>query len=410
MLAFLRDLASKTIDKCTFPKDVTYFGEARRHDMLLPSGDEKYYSFWVRDASMMAESGLIPDELLRSYVEIIATCGQNGADELVLEHGLVVPPYAIADHINYDGKPVYFPGTYASGEDQGDGSFGFFPPFCDNYYFILMVGQYIAQSGDSAILDAVYGDLTLKARLERAFEGYNIDHQSQLCVSDGERYTVDWGFVDTVKKSGKLLMASLLRYNAARVLEGLFEADGKRGSYKKIAEKIKKSILAEFYDGQSGWLYSATGICRQHDVWATAYAVYSGVVGDAKTLKAISDAYDDKTAAADGYVRHILTNENFSESSAWESSITKLDTYQNGAFWATPTGWYAYAMHEYDGRLDILSDFIAHTKKHADIGAPFEWINADTTDYSGLNYGTSGALPYAAMRRIVRVENEFLIL
>ena len=41
---------------------------------------------------------------------------------------------------------------------------------------------------------------------------------------------------------------------------------------------------------------------------------------------------------------------------------------------------------------------------------PFEWINADTTDYSGLNYGTSGALPYAAMRRIVRVKNEFLIL
>ena len=138
LLGKLQKIAVKIIDDCTFSKMTKYFGEEKTLKILLPSGDEKYFSFWVRDCAMMAESKLIPDELLKQYIEITANCGQNGEDTIYLENGLFVPPYAVADHINYDGKPVYFPGTYSSDMNQGDGSFGFFPPFCDNFYFILM--------------------------------------------------------------------------------------------------------------------------------------------------------------------------------------------------------------------------------------------------------------------------------
>jgi len=398
----LKDFAIKTIEDCTFLKKVSYINCQNEDYVLLPSGDEKYLSFWVRDCAMMAESGLISDEMLEKYIRIIANHGQNGEEIVFLENGLSVPPYAIADHINYDGSAVYFPGTYSSGNNQGDGTYGVYPPFCDNYYYVIMVNQYIKQSGNKCILNDKCGNLTIGESVEYAFEGYNIDVESDLCMSDSEKYTVDWGFVDSVKKSGKLLMASLLRYNAALALAETFNHDSEKNKYySEKAKKIKESIISEFYDDKTGWLYSATGIGKQHDVWATAYAVFSGVINEKKTLDALYDAYVNKTAVVDGYVRHILTNGDFSDDSAWEVSCAVYNTYQNGGYWATPTGWYAYALYLLNKNTDILDDFIKHTQKYENCGAPFEWINADTTDYSGLNYGTSGVLPYIGMMKIV---------
>ena len=401
----LKLLAEETIRNCTFSKDVDFLGTKTKFNVLLPSGDEKYGSFWVRDAAMMAQSGLVSDDDLKRYVEIFATHAQNGAEARRLENRLEIPPYAIADHINYDGCAIFFPGVWGEGNNQGDGSLGFFPPFCDNYYFIMMVKAYTDQSRDVEILRAKYREISLLDRLELAFDGYNIDPDSGLCVSDPAAYTVDWGFVDTIKKTGKLLMASLLRYNAAIALRELFEQLGECGKkkYGDEARRIRESILKTFFDEESGWFYSATGIGHQHDVWGTAYAVYSGITRDERTLNALYEGYKNRTAVVNGYVRQILSDCDFSESSAWESTATKLNEYQNGAYWATPTGWYAYALYLYTAQTEILSDFLEHTKKYADRGAPFEWMDADTELVSGLKYGTSGVLPYIGAKRILEL-------
>ena len=402
IIDLLKQIAIKTIDDCTFYKKVNYFNKENNEAVLLPSGDEKYISFWIRDCAMMAESKLIDNFLLKKYIKIIATHGQNGKETICLENGLSIPPYSIADHINYNGESVYFPGTYSSGKNQGNGGFGFYPPFCDNYYYIMMVGAYIEQSGDIEILNEICNELTIEESLEYAFMGYNIDEKSDLCISDAETYTVDWGFVDAIKKSGKLLMASLLRYNAARKMQMMFEdKPDKCKFYNEKAEKIRKNILLEFYDDNTGWLYSATGIGKQYDVWATAYAVFSKIIKEEKTLESLYNAYMNKTAVVDGYVRHILTNDDFSTDSAWECTKVPYNTYQNGAYWATPTGWYAYALYCYNRKTDILEDFIKHTYNYEKDGAPFEWINKDTSEYSGLNYGTSGVLPYIGAIKIL---------
>ena len=199
-------------------------------------------------------------------------------------------------------------------------------------------------------------------------------------------------------------MASLLRHNAAVVMERISEINHDREKskyYKDASLKIKNAVFETFYDDETGWLYSATGVGHQHDVWATAYAVFSGITSNEKTLFALSSAYKNKTAVVDGYVRHILTNEDFSDISAWESTITAHNVYQNGAFWATPTGWYAYALYKYDGSVDILKDFLAHTKKNEERYAPFEWMDESGENVSGLKYGTSGVLPYIAAKRIL---------
>ena len=109
LICELKALAGRTVRDCTFQKNVEFFGKKEKISILLPSGDEKYRSFWVRDAAMMAQSGLVADADLKRYLEIIATHGQNGDKTRHLKNNLCVPPYAIADHINYDGIPVFFP-------------------------------------------------------------------------------------------------------------------------------------------------------------------------------------------------------------------------------------------------------------------------------------------------------------
>lgn len=146
-----------------------------------------------------------------------------------------------------------------------------------------MVGAYVEQSGDWEILKEEYNGLKIEESLEGAFAGYNIEPQSDLCISNIKKHTVDWGFVDSIKKSGKLLMASLLRYNAAKKLQMLFYKKAEKFEYyKSKAEKIKESVLSEFYDNTTGWLYSATGMGKQYDVWATAYAVFLDLIREEK--------------------------------------------------------------------------------------------------------------------------------
>ena len=401
----LRALAVKTLDDCTHIKVLDFEPVPTR--VLLPSGDEKYYAFWVRDTAMMAESHLIPNDDLRRYVVMTARYGQNGDKTRQLRNGLEVPPYAVTDHINYNGKPVFFPGMYRDGEDQGDGLYGSFPPFCDNYYFITMVGDYVAQSGDRAILDEVFSGMTLRDRLRRAMDGYNIDPGTGLCRSEHDRFTVNWGFVDSTAQSGQLLFASLLRMNAARHINVLCPGEG----YGALAERLRAAILAVFYDEATGWFRSSDDTDRQHDVWGTAYAVYLDVfdaVTDAeraqKTARTLADAYTSGKTGVDGYIRHIPIGEDWQPGvTAWARCSVPINWYQNGTFWATPTGWYAYAVSRYDRTLglSILSEFAAHTERYADKGTPFEWMQAGSEVYSGCLYGTSGVLPYVGLCRIL---------
>ena len=90
----LKCLAVETIHNCMFSIDVKYFGIETKANLLLPSGDGKYDSFWVRDAAMMAESGLVPNADLKRFVDIFASYAQNGSETVFLENRLEVPPTA----------------------------------------------------------------------------------------------------------------------------------------------------------------------------------------------------------------------------------------------------------------------------------------------------------------------------
>lgn len=397
-LIFLEDLAKYVIKKSTLKKETCYFGKKEMTDVLIPGGDETYYSFWVRDCAMMVESGLVDNDSVKKYIEIFSTCGQNGKDTLYLENGLIVPPYAVCDHVNYNGKPVFFPGTYDDGANQGTGKWGTYPPFCDNYYYVIMVNQYLKQSNDYQILENVYNGIKLIDRIKYAFIGYNVDKETDLCYSEKGRHTVSWGFTDSVRMNGLVLYGSILRYNAAKCLYEIT----KDSEYSIRAEKIRQNIIDKFYDEESGWFYSSTGDDKQHDVNGTVYAVFSGISNDIKIAKAVTEAYIDGYTTKSGYIRHIATNKDYERGvKCWADCGADYDNYQNGAYWATGTGWYAYTMSLYSKEcaLRLIDEYISHTKLNLDNGSPFEYFNAYKKQAKW--YGTSGVIPFIGYKKMI---------
>lgn len=403
--ARLKAIAVDVIARCTFPTETAY-GHA---DLLLPAGDNGYPAFWIRDCAMMMQSGLVPPAVMRQAIETTARYGQNGPCDLHLKNGLVVPAWTVADHINHNGRPVFYPGTGSDGDDQGNGSCGFYPPLDDNGFFITMVGSYLAVTGDSAILDESFGGVPLIDRLVHAWNAMTVDAETGLCVTGDPYYAVDFGFHDTIRKSGLLLPASLIRRMAAETLARLFTARGdteNAGYYASAVRGLDDAIIKTFYDAETGWFYSATGIGHQHDVWGTAVAAYLGLLsGDAlrKTAKALYDGYRAGTTVCKGSVRQIPTNEDFSDTTMWECAHTKTDYYQNGCFWPTPAGFYAAVLAEYDPAAaeELLLAFIQHTEKHWAEDAPWEWMDPEETLIGMRIYGTSATGPYAAVQMLI---------
>ena len=150
--------------------------------------------------------------------------------------------------------------------------------------------------------------------------------------------------------------------------------------------KLKQQIPAVFSDAR-GMLLASTGKGKQADVWSTSLAVYLGIMeGDQqkKSCQFLRDAYLKVSLAKNGNIRHILTTDDYSDSTAWEFSLAKKNSYQNGAYWGTPTGWICYAIAKVDiaAAKKLAKEYIddlrtGDYRKGAEFGAPWECYNSD---------------------------------
>ena len=108
--------------------------------LIRPGGRDTYPAFWIRDYAMSLETGFVSLEEQRHMVLLTATtqCDQTW---ITKEGTGMIPVGAIADHILVENSlPIYYPGTYDY-ELQGskEYQYGYFPPYCDQFYFIHMV-------------------------------------------------------------------------------------------------------------------------------------------------------------------------------------------------------------------------------------------------------------------------------
>ncbi|HTL16264.1 MAG TPA: hypothetical protein VL793_03455 [Patescibacteria group bacterium] len=378
---------------------------------LITPGKDTYTAFWIRDFSMASDSGLIPAPALGNHLLLICEV-QNGPTEIRLAHGLHLPPWAIPDHINYDGRPSFFPGTYSSGDDQGQGTFGRLPPVDDHYEFIHIAYLYWRLSHDHKILEQPVKGVPILERLHRAFDCPACDPATGLVETTEQDRAVGFGFCDAEVHTGKLLFASLLRYRAAGELAQMDRDSGRRQQVSRflaIQKSIQTALRLEFHDpADSGWLRASTGISRQPDVWGTLFALHLRVlshVDAAMARKAVAIAARSGTIVFDGAVRHVPTNMDFNSTTAWERSVSPLNTYQNGGYWHTASGWLIEALWSADKPLarQVFAAMMLHLRgadfrKEAGSGAPWEvWGPRENVRQNPV-YMASVALPYSILK------------
>jgi hypothetical protein len=347
-----------------------------------------------------------------NHLRLTGRC-QNGPEARHLKKGLIVPPFAIPDHINFDAAPVFYPGTYASGEDQGDGTFGILPPIDDHFEFIHIAHRYYRRTKQPGFLGETVGETTLLERLLKAFAVPTTDPATGLVITFAQDRAVGFGFCDSIYFTGHLLFPSLLRFRAARQLTDLCQAAGRPEPIKGLESertKIAFHLIPTFGEPSriAGWLMAATAIGRQPDVWGTLYALHLGALPATAARHAgqtIADAVAKSTITCEGAVRHVPLDLDASPTSAWEKAGCPHNTYQNGAFWHTPTGWLIEALSKVDptSARQIFQDYIEHLRRgDYRLGtknqAPWECFGRNGHAAQNGVYMTSVAAPWAILQ------------
>jgi hypothetical protein len=411
-ISFLRDITRDVIEASRVKPNSNGGGNCLVTNTcgftLITPGKDTYQAFWPRDFSMALGTGFITTEEIRNHLHLLCRV-QNNDRELRLANDLHVPPWAIPDHVNYDGRPVWFPGAMSSGMDQGSGLFGRMPPLDDNYEFIHIAFVLWQKTHDEKFLRESINGSPVIHRLQRAFAMPKLDNATGLVETTERDRAVGFGFCDAEAHTGKLLFASLLRYRAANELAKLCRALKIDNSEYREAQKLICANVGKIFCDPAigGWLRASTELSKQPDVWGTLYALELGVL-DKKTAnaarKTIVRAWQTGTITFEGGVRHVPTNMDFSPTSAWERSVSPLNTYQNGGYWHTATGWLMDVLGKEDrnAALNVFNAMIAHLRegdfrKGPGHNAPWEVFGPNDAARRNPVYMASVAVPYSIL-------------
>ena len=412
-MAFLEQMTADVIAESRVPEEAKV-GEigpnVTGYTLVRPGGRGAYPAFWIRDYAMSLDAGLITPEEQRHALVLTADHQQDTDWEL--PSGSFVPAGSIPDHISFGNKPIFYPGTLEDYEGQGGPRWGKLPSLDDHYYFVHMAYVYVKQTKDAAILQQRIRERSLLERLRWAYGVPPYRSDNALVHVDDENRGVTFGFVDTIVHTGDLLFCSLLKFQAAQELEWLCRRAGDRAQAREFeadADAMQKA-LARTFQTPDGMLRASTGLSNQPDVWGTAYAVYTGALRGRPwedACKALARSYREGTVSWRGNIRHVRTSDDFSATSAWESTDVPKNHYQNGAYWGTPVGWVAYAIAQVDPEAaqQLAHEYLMELRggdfrQGPDFGSPWECMHPEDNHRQNPVYMTSVACPLAAFRRI----------
>jgi len=344
--------------------------------LYTPDGHGNYRALWTRDFTYMVENAgdLLPASDIKGCIDyLIKGIRSDGA---------------VPDRVRPDGIPVYAAGA----EDHPLAG-----PNIDNAQFLVIaVDEYLKKLRREEAWPIF---VRWSPALDKAMD-WIPRAPSGLVWNDPAQPHSPYGFTDTVGKTGELLFESLLYWTACRRLAGLHEIFDKPAlaqEYRRRTNAIEKHLNA-LWDQKYGAFLAATQDCRQLDIWGNAYAIWLDFpLGHRRkhVLKFLHNNYQD--FIWHGQVRHLRKNQH------WQRLLTPVapDRYQNGAYWATASGWMIFALAQTDRELaqnvwnDLIADFRA--------GGICECINEG---YRQLpSYVVSAANPLAANRRLLFLAN-----
>ena len=188
-------------------------------------------------------------------------------------------------------------------------------------------------------------------------------------------------------------METLLLWRAKKILIEWNEKTGfNADKYKQDCDLIERDFLKVFLT-KDGTFRAATGYCNQTDVWAMCYAVSIGFPLPDEIKTGLSgwlvENYDAITES--GQLRHLAPGD------YWEKTFVPVreDTYQNGAFWATPVKWLCDALRLTSPQLatKTLSDVLAYFEKHG----IYECVNGERKQLD--TYVASATAVYGACKK-----------
>jgi hypothetical protein len=310
------------------------------HDGTLlytPDGRGNDNALWTRDFSYMVENAgdLIPHYQIRQAILYLLR-GQR-------EDG------CIPDRVQSDGRAVYSAGAPEAplGDDPTDNS----------QFMVKLVADYIRLSGDPLFFSQVH------TQLDKAMNFTHRSPEGLVHIPPGHRQSPS-GFTNTVAKSGDLLFSSLLYWEACGLIARLHEKAGrleKSADYRYRAKLIERN-LDSLFDARAGLYLAASVDCRQIDIWGNAYGLYLSFPTPHSEQIRQALLADLKHYTWHGQVRHLLKGE------YWQKLLidVKKDTYQNGAYWGTASGWVIAAIAPIDARKASLlfSDLIKFYRKN----------------------------------------------
>ena len=332
-----------------------------------------YEAFWLRDYAYTLEGSVeaySDQELIDACTLFVRSLRSDGAG---------------VDCVKFDGAPVYMPGYGTMGKN----------PVADGSQFtVAVVWHTYRRTKDARFLrESVEPLIKAMKAVPRNPDTFLVH------IKPGEPWDrCPYGFTDTVRKQGDVLFCSLLYVQASRQLADLLNSaarEAEAGNWKQQAERVAAGIRRVFWDPQTGLFRAATLCCKEHDIWGSAFAVYLGVADD-EQAKAIATVFkrDYSGIVQNGQVRHLPPGV------YWEKGCQR-DTYQNGGYWATPTGWFVYTLDLVDPALadrtvmDLVKDF--------QNGGACEWVFKDVRRLP--NYLASASLPLAGIRAMIERRN-----
>lgn len=318
--------------------------QTKAHDgtvLYTPDGKAHYASLWTRDFAYMVEhtADLLPQEHIEACIRyLLRGRRQDGA---------------MPDRVRPDGVPVYVAGPENSPLGEAN---------LDNPLFMAIA------------VDAYLRRIPL-SRCQKLFREWSraLDIGMDwvplsvhgLVYNNPDKPHSPYGFTDCIGKTGELLMESLLYWTACRRLERWHRQVGRiqrAAEYRRRTREIEAN-LNRLWDDKAGAFLSATEDCKQVDIWGNAYALSVGFpIGERRTQlqRLLADRYEDYMWR--GQVRHLFKGE------YWQRLLTPVapDRYQNGAYWATATGWVMQAIHPLNPQLaertfnELIEDFKTH--------------------------------------------------
>lgn len=304
--------------------------------LFTPDGIQSYNALWLRDFSYMTEYA-----------------GQFISNEEIID----CINYAIKHRRNDGWMPdrVYADGTsaYAAGEvgsPVGEANLDNTPSLIFTVYTLK---QRLSASEFSKLFSA------WEPYLCRGLDIIPLD-ENGLVFNNPEKPHSPYGFTDTIAKSGSLFMESLLYWRACLFMACMTQSPAIKETYLKRCTNIEASI-SFLYDSQSQMFLAASKDCAQIDIWGNAYMLYIGFPCTQQIkhgiLSFLFKHYD--RYILHGQIRHLLTD------NYWDKLLIHVEKeeYQNGAYWATASGWIIWCLAQIDSTtaarvLYDVSDYI----------------------------------------------------